>query len=64
MLDDMFGNGVCMHVYLYVIMYVCVFFLYCNHFGGWDLTLTVGDSSPSLGKMEPRPGRKIIPSES
>lgn len=54
---------------MYACVFVCnyvrmCFFLYCNHFGGWDLTLTVGDSSPSLGKMEPRPGRKIIPSES
>lgn len=37
---------------------------YCNHFGGFESTLTVGDSNPSLGNIEPRPGRIIMPSVS
>lgn len=38
--------------------------IYCNHFGGFVRTLTVGDSNPSFGKIEPRPGRMIMPSVS
>lgn len=49
-------------IFVFVSWSYCIF--YCNHIGGCDSTLTVGDSNPNLGKMELRPVRRIIPSES